>query len=226
MTAQDWLTILFQSFQTLWPAVVGYLVSIIVALLVFIVGLIVATGLKSLVEKGVGALKLDAMLAKLGIGEYVERAGLKLNSGKVLGDLVYWFVFGWFVLAILRALGLTELSDFLSRALNYVPNVIIAVAIMLVAVVVARFLRHLVVASVLGARLHSSKFLGSLTWWAVAIFGFHAALKELGIDPYILEALVTGFIAMLALAMGLAFGLGGKEIAADALRKLKDQVVS
>ena len=104
------------------------------------------------------------------------------------------------------------------------PNVVVAVLIMLASIVVAHFLKHLVAASVKSARLHSPSFLGTLTWWAVVIFGFLASLSQLGVAVSIINALVTGFIGMLALAGGIAFGLGGKESAAKLLKKLESHV--
>ena len=94
---------------------------------------------------------------------------------------------------------------------------------MLAALVLAHFLRRVVTASVMGAKLHSGPFLGTVTWWAIAVFGFLTALTQLNIATAIIQTLVTGFIAMLALAGGLAFGLGGKDFAAHLLNKLKDR---
>ena len=128
-----------------------------------------------------------------------------------------------FLLAASDSLGLYALSGFLANVLNYLPNVIAAVLIMLVAVVVAAFLRRTVVASVMGAKLAAPHFLGALAWWTVVIFGFLTALSQLNIGSAIIQTLVTGFIAMLALAGGLAFGLGGKDYAHHLLDKLKDR---
>jgi hypothetical protein len=95
---------------------------------------------------------------------------------------------------------------------------------MLATFIVANFLRGLVKASAMSAKIHAAKFLGSLTWWAVVIFGVLATLSQLGIAVAIINILVTGFIAMLAIAAGLAFGLGGKEHAARLLDKIGDEL--
>jgi hypothetical protein len=107
--------------------------------------------------------------------------------------------------------------------LNYLPNVIAAVLIMLAAVVIGGFLRRVVIASVMGAKLNAAHFLGTLVWWMVIVFGFLAALEQLNIAATIIQTIVTGFIAMLALAGGLAFGLGGKDYAHHLLDKLKSR---
>jgi len=152
------------------------------------------------------------------------RAGLRLNSGKFVGKLVYWFFVVVFLLAATDILRFYSLSNFLREVLLYVPNVFVAVLIMLSAVVIGNFLRHLVQASVKASRLHAAGFLGALTWWSVVVFGFFAALSQLGVAVGLINSLVTGFVAMLALAGGIAFGLGGKEYAAHLLGKLRDRV--
>ncbi|KKS25296.1 MAG: hypothetical protein UU85_C0004G0055 [Candidatus Wolfebacteria bacterium GW2011_GWA2_42_10] len=95
---------------------------------------------------------------------------------------------------------------------------------MLVTALVASALRTAVSSSVMSAKLHASKFLGTLVWWAVVVFGFISALIQLGIAPMLLNTLITGLVAMLALAGGIAFGLGGKDYAAYLLNKLKERV--
>jgi hypothetical protein len=135
---------------------------------------------------------------------------------------VYWFFVVVFLLAASDILGFYSLSAFLKDTLMYVPNIIVAILILLAALVVANFLRRLIRASVKGANLHAAKFLGTVTWWAVVIFGLLTALTQLGIAVSIINSIITGFVAMLAIAGGLAFGLGGKEYAAHMIGKLRD----
>jgi hypothetical protein len=200
------------------------LANIFGAFVVLIVGLIVASGLETLVERVVALVKLDKALISLGLEEYFARAGMKVNSGKFLGKLVYWFFVIVFLLAASDILGFYSLSSFLREVLLYVPNVIVAVLIMLASVVIANFLRHLVRASVKSARLHASNFLGALTWWSVVVFGFLTALTQLGIAVQIVNTVVTGIIAMFAIAGGIAFGLGGKDYASSLIDKFRSHV--
>ena len=222
MVVQDWTNLVAGSFQNLWYGVAMFIPNLVGAIVVFVIGLVVAAGLGTLVEKIFDGLKLDTLLHKLGLGPYFERAGLRLRGSRFLGQLVNWFIVIVFLLTSSEILGLYALSSFLHDVLNYVPNIIVAVLIMLAAVVLANFLRRVVVASVMGARLHAARFLGSLSWWSVIIFGFLTALVQLNIATSIINSLVTGLIAMLALAGGLAFGLGGRDYAAYLVGKLRD----
>ncbi len=223
MVIQTWTDVVVNSFATLWVGFMEYVPRIVGALIVLIIGLIVAAGLDALVEKIFEMIKLDSFLEKLGLKPIFERAGLKLRGAYFLGRLVYWFVVIAFLLAVSDSLGLYALSGFLTSVLNYLPNVIAAVLILLAALVVGHFLRRIVTASVLSAQLHAAHFLGTLVWWVVVVFGFLAALSQLDIASQIIQTLVAGFIALLALAGGLAFGLGGKDYASHLLEKLKDR---
>lgn len=223
MTVQSWTEMVINSLQSLWFGAINFLPSLIGALIVIIIGLIVASGLRSLIEKIVGVLKIDSLLKKIGLSPFFERAGLQINAGKFFGLLIYWFLTIVFILAATDILGLFGVSLFLRDILAYIPNIIIAILIMLAAVVLANFLKSLVKASVTGAKLHASKFLGTLAWWTIMVFGFLAALIQLGIAVTILNTLITGLIAMIALAGGIAFGLGGKDYAAYLLEKLRKE---
>ncbi|MEK7169547.1 MAG: hypothetical protein AAB700_01765, partial [Patescibacteria group bacterium] len=210
------------SMQNLWFGFISTLASIVGALVILIIGLIVAAGIGALVEKLVNFIKLDKLLVSLGLQEYFERANMTVNSGKFFRKLVYWFLVVVFALAATDILGFYSLSGFLRDILIYIPNVIVAVLIMLAAFVIGHFLRNVVRASVKSAHLHGAGFLASLTWWAVIIFGLLAAFSQLGIAVAVVNALITGLIAMLALAFGLAFGLGGKDYAASLIGKLRE----
>ncbi len=223
MFVQDWTSVIVGSLQNLWMGFANFVPNLIAAIVVLVVGLVVAAGLGTLVEKIFEAVKLDVFLAHLGLAPYFERAGLRLRGARFFGRLVYWFIVVAFLLAVSDSLRLFALSGFLKDVLAYLPNVIASVLIMLAAIVLANFLRKVVTASVMSARLHAAQFLGTLTWWAVAVFGFLTALVQLNIAASIINTLITGFIAMLALAGGLAFGLGGRDYAAYLLGKLKSQ---
>jgi hypothetical protein len=222
MFIQDWASVIVGSLQNLWVGFISTIASIIGALIILIIGLIVAAGVGALVEKVVNLIKLDKLLVSLGLQEYFERANLQINSGKFLRKLVYWFLVVVFLLAATDVLGFYSLSDFLKSVLLYLPNVIVAVLIMLATFVIAHFLRGVVRASVKSAHLHGAGFLASLTWWAVIVFGLLATFSQLGIAVAVVNALITGLIAMLALAFGLAFGLGGKDYAAYLISKLRE----
>jgi len=224
MFVQTWVDVINYSLQNLWQGFVMFLPTFLGALIIFFVGLIVAAGLGKIVEKLIDALKLDRLLGQLGLNKILERANVRLHSGRFVGISVQWFFIIITLLAVSDILKLLAFSDFLKQVLLYVPNIVVAVLIMLAGVVIAVFLSKLVRASVLAARLHEARFLGALTKWSVLVFAFLAALSQLGVAGALVNTLIMGFVAMIAIAGGLAFGLGGRDVAAAWLGKIKDEI--
>ncbi len=223
MVFQNWIEALTSSFYNLWLRVAGFLPSLVGALITIVVGIIVAAALEKLVERIVFYLKLDNILKQVGMDSFMQRGNMKLNSGNFLGRIVYWFFILVFFLAASDILGFTALSGFIQGVLSYIPNVIIASLILLAAMVAAKFVKHFVRASVMGVKMHSGKTLGEVAWWGVVVFGFLAALSQLGVAVQIINTLITGLVAMLAIAGGLAFGLGGKDHADKWISRMKDE---
>jgi len=224
MVIQNWTDVIVGSFQNLWYQLVSFLPALIASLIVLVVGLIVAAGLGALVEKIFDLVKLDSFLVKIGLEPYFERAGLKLKGARFLGRLVYWFVVIASVLAISDILGFYALSSFIESVLLYIPNVIVAALIMLAALVAGNFTRHVVKASIMSAKLGGAHFISTVPWYAFIIFGLVAALNQLEVATVVVNTILTAFLAMLAIAGGLAFGLGGKEYASHLISKFEEHV--
>lgn len=220
---QSWSSVTLEALGNLWIQVLGVLPLILGALIVLVIGLIVASILELLVIKIIRLIKLDNLLIRSGVEEYLKRGGLRVDTGKFFGKIIYWFVVAAFVLAASDILKFYAFSGFLSSVIGYIPNIIVAVLILLAALIIAGFLKSLIKTSVAGARLEGAKLLASLAWWTVVVFGLLAALVQLGIASTLLNIVITGLVAMLALAGGIAFGLGGKDYASHLLNKMRDE---
>jgi hypothetical protein len=222
----QWSTTTLGSLNSLWLQVLGVLPLIVGALIVFIVGLVIASILEVVVVKIFRVIKLDNLLIKSGVGEYFSRGGLRVDTGKFFGKIVYWFVVVAFALAASDILRFYAFSDFLKSVLYYIPDIVIAILILVAAILVANFLKGLIRSSVSSAKIEGAKFLGSLAWWVTVIFGLLAALNQLGVAGNIINIIISGLVAMIALAGGIAFGLGGKDYAAHLFSKIREQVES
>lgn len=218
------LDVIITSLNTIWLSFVGFLPTFIAALIVFIVGWLIAIALGKLANRIIRIIKLDLLLTKIGLNKALAKARLKLDSGRFFEELVKWFFIIVFLMAAVDILKLYQVGEFLKRILYYIPNIIVAVVVLLAALIVANLLQKLVRASVEAAGLHGAGFLSGLTKWAVLIFGFIAALIQLGIAVTLINTLMIGLVGMLAIAGGLAFGLGGKDHAARFLEKLKRDI--
>ena len=171
MVIQSWTEVVVNSLQSLWFGVINFLPSLIGALIV-LSSAIIASGLRALIEKIVGVLKIDSLLKSIGLSPFFERAHLQINAGKFFGLLAYWFLTIVFIFSCHRYLGAFRIFLFLRDVLAYIPSIIIAVLIMLATFVLANFSKSVVKASVMSARLHASKFLGTLARWTIVVFGF------------------------------------------------------
>jgi small-conductance mechanosensitive channel len=224
MVTQTWAEVVTSSLQTLWNGFIEFLPNLLGAIVIFIIGWVVAVLLGKLAAQVIRALRIDQILEKMGFKKSLERANMKLDSGKFVGELVKWFFIVVFLMAATDILGLPQVTEFLKRVLLYIPQLIVAVLILLAAVLIANFLQKLVKASVEAAGLKSANFLASVTKWSILIFAVLAALLQLGIVPALIQTLFTGFVAALTISFGLAFGLGGKDTAVQVLNRFRRDV--
>lgn len=227
MILNEWTNILVKSFQGVLEGVVSFLPNLIMAFFVVLVGWIVAVAIEKVIEQTIKYVKLDKLLSSTGLKEIVERAGFKLNAGKFIGGLVKWFTIVVFLITAFEILGLSEVNNFLTGVvIEYIPQVIAAILILLIAAVVGDVLQKTVVASAKAAKLKSANFLGSVTKWSIWVFAAMASLVQLGIGVVLFQTLFSGIVAAMAIAFGLALGLGGKDAAAQVIQKIKDEVTS
>lgn len=225
MVFTTWADVLNQSFQNLFYGLVAFIPNLVVALVIFIVGWIIGAGLGRIVEQVVNALRVDAALESAGVGRVLSRAGFKLSSGRFLGVLVEWFFIIVFLVAALGVLHLDAVNTFLSDVvLGYLPQVIAAVLILLVAAVVAETADRVVAGSAKAAQLHAAGFLGKVARYAIWTFAILAALYQLQVATAFVQTLFTGVVIAFALAIGLAFGLGGQASAAKYLEHLQREI--
>lgn len=227
MLLETWTAVLTRSFQDLWLGVVDFLPNLIVAVVIFVVGWLIGAGLGRIVAQIVRSLKVDSALRSAGLEDVLARAGFGLDSGKFLGALVKWFIVIVFLVASLDVLGLNQVNGFLRDVvLGYLPQVIVAVLILLVAAVIAEVMQNIVVGAAKAAHIRSAHFAGSVTRWAIWIFAILAALSQLNVATAFVQTLFTGIVVAISLAIGLAFGLGGQEAAARYLERVRGEIAN
>jgi len=203
----------------------SFLPSLLAALIVFFVGWAVSVAAGRLVEKLLVMLRINQAFEHLrGFRSAIERAGLALNIPLLIGEIVKWFLIIVTLLAATDILGLNEISSFLTSVLLYIPNVVVAALILTIAVVLANFVYRTVEASITAAGFESARMVAAVSKWAIIVFALLAALTQLNVAVTLIQTIVTAFFAMLALAGGLAFGLGGKELATKWLKKLETDI--
>jgi len=213
-----------ESLLTLWTGVAGFIPRLVAAIVVFLVGWLIAVLLGRVAWHIVKILKVDSALTKVGFRQAWERGGFRLDTPKFFYELVKWFFIVVFLMAATNILRLDQVTEFLGTVVFYLPNVIVAAVILLIGILVAKFLEGLIRASVKAAGLVSANFLGTLTKWAVFVFTLLIVLAQLGVADDIVRIVVVGFVAAAALALGLSFGLGGVKHADEMISKLRRRI--
>lgn len=224
MIITTWGDALTTSFRSLWMGVLAYVPNLIVAVIIFVLGWIVGMVVGRGIEQLFKSIKIDEALKKTGADEVMHRGGMNLNSGAFVGGLVKWFIILVFLVASFEVLGLTQVNMFLQGVvLSYLPKVIVSVLVLLVAGVLGDAMQRVVTTSARAANIRSAGMLGVVTRWVIWVFALLVSLSNLGIASTFFQTLFTGFVIALSLAIGLAFGLGGQEAAADMIKKVRSE---
>lgn len=207
--------------QELYAKTVAFLPSLLAAIIVLILGWLIAIFLSKLVLKILDAIKIDALANQVGLENLSEKVGRSLSLAKLGAWLVKWFFFLGSFIAAAEILGLSEVSRFLYQdVLGYAGHVVVAMAILLLGILAATFFSGIVNSTVKASGWHAAGSLGALTKWAILVFTVIATLSQLQVATAFLQDLFRAVIAMLAIAGGIAFGLGGK----DHAKKILDNV--
>ncbi len=225
MIIQTWGDALASTFSGFAPIAIQMAAYVFIALIIFVVGWIAGSFLGQVIERLFNSLKVDNVLRQAGVESMLKRGEIKLNSGAFVGGVVKWFIIAIFFLSALRVFGFNQVTLYLEDIIvGYLPHVIIAILILLVSVVIAEVAQKVVIGASSAAHLRSSRALGAITKWAIIIFAVLTALVQLNIAAELVQILFMGVVVGLSLAFGLAFGLGGRDVAAKILERGMNEI--
>ena len=222
----DWTSITALRLEEFWTGFLGFMPKFIGALVIFSIGWLIAAGIGRLVEEILKRLQLDKLFQSRKWSQSLAKADFESKPSEFIGSICKW-VLVIVVLSITADILLpveSNFGEFLSDVVAWLPNLLAAILIFVATVIISSFAEKLVKAGVHGANVGYSKFAGTITKWAVWIFGISAILIQLGIGDTLVIILLQGLVAMLAIAGGLAFGLGGKDVAADIWKGMRDKM--
>lgn len=220
-----WGDVFNASLQTLWWGFVQFAPKLILAIIFFIIGWVLGSLIAKAFQHVFSALKVDNLFQKIGLDDFFRKAGMNLNTGYFIGQIVKWFVIIIFLLPSLNLIGLNSIAYFLmDDVLGFLPRVVIAAFVLIIATIVADFLSKTVMAGARAMNLKSTNMLGSLVKYVIWAFAFIIALGQLGVAEGYMNTLFAGIIGMLALGGALAFGLGGKDAAGRLISKLGEEM--
>lgn len=218
-SVSDWQDALLTAFTFVITQILNFLPSLFAAIIVFLVGLLLARWLKKLTEGLLSNLKLSQILGKTGFAQFLEKAEVKLKIEVILGNIVEWLIIFVFFIATVNILGLKSVSDVLNTVLASIPRVLSAAFVFTAGVLLAGVVESLVKGSVAQVDIKLGRLAGKFASWLVVVFAILAAVNELGIAQSLINILFVGVVAMLSLGFGLAIGLGAKDLVSQLLQE-------
>ncbi|MFA6077064.1 MAG: hypothetical protein WC735_03235 [Candidatus Paceibacterota bacterium] len=230
-----WLTwgdVFNSSLQELWWGFIQFAPKLVIAIVFFVIGWVLGNIIAKALAQVFSTLKIDNLLKSVGVEGFFRRAGMNLNSGYFIGEVVKWFVIIVFLIASLSLvlpvdpnIGTNAVTSFLKDAvLVYLVKVVIAALILIIAAFVSEGISKTVKAGAMGMGLSTANLFATIAKYAVWIFAFIIALGQLGVADYYMNVLFTGIIAMLSIGGALAFGLGGRDAAAKFIAKVSEEI--
>jgi len=202
-----------RSFQQTLDNIFSYLPNIIGFLVILIIGYLIAKIIKKIVNKAAERFKLDQTLERSKAGQWVEKVSPGGKPSRIIGGLVFWIIFLYALTAAIGALQIPSVTAFMNQVLAYLPNVIAAVLIFVIAAAVAGAIAALVQKTM--GDTPTGKLVETIVPAVIMAIAVFMILSQLSIAPAIVQITYTALIGMLALAGALAFGLGGREVAAQ-----------
>lgn len=227
MAYSEWQPILQKFLQDM----VGFVGNLVLAVIVFIVGYLVSVGIGKLITEILKSVKFNKLFEKEGWRKALQRANVDVNPAEFIGAIFKWVFVIVSLLVTVDILGLKAFASFLTKVLDYIPHVVVAVLVFVVAIIISDIVEKIVRATVERLRVGYGFLAASIVKWAIWVFTFFLILDQLLPASVLLKTLYTsiiyGIVGALALGIGLAIGLGGKETAskviADMYRKIEEK---
>ena len=198
--------------------------GVISALIVLILGGIFGVEFGRVAKKLCEKIKADKALEATGLKKFLSKGNIEFSFSGLAGWIVKWFVILFALMVAVDMLALKQVSDFLAEILIYIPNLVGALAVLAVALIIAQFVYETIRGASKAAGIKACNLLAVLAKWTIIIIAVLVALEQLGFKTSVLQIFAGGFSLMLALAGGIAFGLGGQGLAREILDEMKKKI--
>lgn len=219
----NWNELIAEPVRQMLTKILNYLPVLLGALIILIIGWIIPKAIRRLINWLLVSVRFDVLADKTGISEVLKKGNLKVTAREVICGLVYWLIIIMVLVMTVDALGLPKASDVLTSLFDYVPKVIVALLVLIVAIFLASFVSGIVRTAAGNANLPSPELIAGISRWAIIIFAVTIAMEQLGIAPLLVGTAFNIILGGVILALALAFGLGGKDAAARYLEELRNR---
>ena len=218
---KEQVQIFLESSQQFLNEVATALPKIVGALLILLLGWIIARLLKKAIVKLLLLVRLNTLSEKVGIEKFLKEGGLKKTAVDLFGSLFYWIVMLTVILAVFNSLQLTSAQELFHSIILFIPNIIVALVILLFGLYAARFIANVLSSSLKNMNDKTAEIIEKIAYFSIVIFTVFLVLGQLKIAQDIITNAFILVFGAICLAFGLAFGLGGKESAAEVLKNIK-----
>lgn len=217
---RDQFNLFFDSSQQFLNEIATTLPRIIGAIIILVIGWIIAKLIKRAFIKILNLAKLNVLTEKTGIDKFLKDGGSKKNAIDIIGTLIYWFVMLIVIMATLNSLNLTVASALFNEIMMYIPNIIVAIALLIIGIYLARLVSQMIKTSLKGMQDTSSVLLSQIAYYAIIVLTVFIILSQLQIAEAIVTSAFQIIFGAICLALALAFGLGGREKASEIIEDI------
>ena len=225
MTYSDWSLSIVQPFlQTL----VTFVGNLILAIIIFVIGYLISAGIGKIIAEILKSIKFNKLFDKEGWHHALQRANVDVDPSEFIGAIFKWV---FVIVSLLIAVDILRLAQFgmvLTQVLNYLPNVIVASLIFVVAVIISDIIEKVVRITVEKMKVGHAYLAASIVKWSIWIFTIFLVLEQLLPNSLLVKtlymAIVYGIVGAVSLGIALAIGLGGKDTAAEVIRDMKSKI--
>jgi len=208
----SWSGSLSMAWQVIFTKIVLFLPSFLAGVVVFWLGVIIANWCYHLTKKLVILSRLEKAVDDSGLGQFLQRAEVTTKVEEVIAQAVKWLILAVVLITTLNILGLSGVSALLERVLSFIPRVLSAAVVLAIGLVLAGLVESVIKGAIIPFDIKLGRLVAKISSYLVAVLSVMAALQELGIAQDLIRAIYAGFILSFALAVGLSFGLGSKDI--------------
>lgn len=221
----DWLDTTIQALLTIWHEVLNFIPNLVGAIIVFLIGWAISVGVGKLVAEVLKQIQFNKIFEKGTWKTALDKAEIRVSASEFIGAIFKWVLLIVFLIAAVQILGFGQLALFFNSVLNYLPNVIVAAFIFVVAVIIADIVEKIVRASVESVKVGYGYIVGIIIRWSIWVFAILAVLQQLHIEAatWMVQFIQIAFTG-LVLALALAFGIGGRDVAKEILESAKHRM--
>lgn len=223
---QQQLDVFVASLTSFWTQLAGYVPQLLAAMLLLFVGWILANLARTGVIKLLDLLRFDSLTDKTGIEAFLKQGHVDISLGRLIANLVYWVIIFIVIVTVSNSLGLHMVAELFNKIVLYIPNVIVAILILVFGILIARILNRLVFAYLNNIGVQGALTISTLSEYAMIIFVVFVALEQLEIGTTLLTAAFQIGFGAIGLALALAFGLGGREWAAGVIKRMSEREIN